>query len=242
MTIHLVNVSTKDRITSAASASLRTHPTMSVHISRWMVLCLHAIMVADDEVTGRDPGIIGSASSAGAAHQVGHRLERAVLSPVGRAVMPTDGRRRSIRIRTVATINMTRIPPSSILLLLLHTAIRLLLLLLIIVGGLRVKLLRISLRMHKMMVLLRLVVLLLMHLMVHLMVLLLVVVVLVQILIIAIKTRVKRRIRYDILLRMVVLMVLLLLVDDGGGHRGSDGHHIAHARLHRVAQRAVPSF
>lgn len=68
-------------------------------------------MVADDEVTGRDPGIIGSASSAGAAHQVGHRLERAVLSPIGRAVMPTDGRRRSIRIRTVATINMTRIPP-----------------------------------------------------------------------------------------------------------------------------------
>ncbi len=68
-------------------------------------------MVANDEVTGRDPGIIRSASSAGAAHQVGHRLERAVLSPIGRAVMPTDGRRRSIRIRTVATINMTRIPP-----------------------------------------------------------------------------------------------------------------------------------
>jgi len=68
-------------------------------------------MVADNEFTVRDQDIIGSASSTGATHQVGHLLERAVLSPIGRSVMPTEGRRRFSGIPTVSNINITRRVP-----------------------------------------------------------------------------------------------------------------------------------
>lgn len=75
-----------------------------------MYLCLHAVVVANSEVTGRDPRIIGPAPRAATAYQVRHRLKWAVLSPV--RGMPSDGRRRSVRIRTVATaVDVTRIPP-----------------------------------------------------------------------------------------------------------------------------------
>ena len=74
-----------------------------------MYLCLHAVVVANSEVTGRYPGIIGPASRPATAYQVGHRLKWAVLAVRG---VPSNGCRRSVRIRTVATaVDVTRITP-----------------------------------------------------------------------------------------------------------------------------------
>lgn len=244
MTVELVHVSAQDRI---IAAPLRSHSAMVVHVRRWMVLSLHSIVVTT-EVTGRDPRIGGTASPA----KVRYCLKRAVF-----AVRWMASRcRGSVRIRNITSI-VTGIPSSSVRLLLFHVvAVRLLLLVLlwlVVVSWLRIEIGRqVGMRQEMMLLMLMVLLVLLMLLLLLMMVvkvvvlLLLLLVVLmvghrVQILIISFSVTechadTKRRVNH----LLVLLLVRMVLLHRGG--RTGARNHFPHSGLHRVAQRAIPSF